>query len=285
MALRGLWLLALITACAVEPPTQARSQAIVGGDRTRPGAYPATGMIMDGDRLRCTGTLIAPDVVLTAAHCVTDKATYGDLGFTLDTDSADGVSDVVPIRFRHPHPGYDRNSPDPIELAITDDIGIALLELPITAVAPERIEAAGELDLQSGDPLLAVGYGRVVALHRDPPAMHDGETSVIRLESNEFSTAASDPQPCFGDSGGPLFAARPDGGRVLVGVISRAVGRSQMCDTGTIVTRASPYADWIDLAEQDRSDGGCHAAHDERSFGLLALAGLVARTGRRRRAC
>jgi uncharacterized protein (TIGR03382 family) len=85
----------------------------------------------------------------------------------------------------------------------------------------------------------------------------DAEMMVDRTADYEFSTMATDPQPCSGDSGAPMFVNTPSDRRI-VGIVSRAMGRSSLCDTGAIITRVGPYAAWIMEASRDR-DPGCSA--------------------------
>ena len=61
--------IAAATACASLAVTAAPSPAIVGGHDAAPGAYPSIAEITFGSAFLCTGTLIAPDYVLTAGHC------------------------------------------------------------------------------------------------------------------------------------------------------------------------------------------------------------------------
>src|SRR3954466_7477862 len=49
--------------------TATPSMAIVGGHNTTNGAYPSVAEITFGNAFLCTGTLIAPNYVLTAGHC------------------------------------------------------------------------------------------------------------------------------------------------------------------------------------------------------------------------
>lgn len=264
----------LATACVVDE-TSVASQAIIAGQTSDRGEFPATGMVMIADTLICTATLITPDVALTAAHCLATPR-FGSYGFTLDTNSDDGTDEIVPASVWHRHPGFDGSAEDFVDLAVRNDIGVLLLDRPIVGVTPEKIALPTDGDLvPSGSELSVVGYGRVVWYTGSVALKRDGEVFVDRTGSNEFSTTAVDPQPCNGDSGGPLFAQTPKGRR-LVGVVSRALGRSQMCDTGAIITRVTPYSEWINLASHDHNTGGCSAGGGGAAlpFGLLGLAAV-----------
>ena len=295
MVLRGpaLAIALLGSACAVDargsPPAgnadeaSVARQGIIGGQPSEPGEFPATGMIVIGDSLICTATLIAPDVVLTAAHCLS-KPIFGSYGFTLDTDGTDGADDVIPSSVWHQHPGFDARVDEFVDLAVRNDVGVLLLDQPILDVTPEKIELPADGDLVApGTELSLVGYGRFVWHTGSLPLKRDAEVFVDRTDSHEFSTTAIDPQPCNGDSGGPLFAETAKGRRI-VGVVSRAMGNSQMCDTGAIITRVQSYNDWIYLASHDHNTGGCNAAGGGGGaaipFALLGLAGVIRRRRR-----
>jgi len=251
--------LAILTGgCAVDP-TATVSHAIVGGAPSDPDEFPATGMLVVRDSLMCTATLIAPDVALTAAHCLRPPR-FGGFGFTLDTDDSDGTGEVIPVLIYHQHPEFDDSVDKFLDLGARNDIGVVILARPILDVVPEQIDrpASGPV-VDAGSQLALCGYGRVQWDLTTPVVKRDAEIVVDRAQAREFSTAAVDPQPCNGDSGGPLFADTPSGRR-LVGVVSRAMGRSLMCDSGAIVTRVGPYAAWIERESRDRDPGGCSGA-------------------------
>src|SRR3954454_22336819 len=62
-------LLAFAATAACLAVTATPSQAIVGGHDAAPGAYPAVAEVTIANAFLCTGTLIAPNYVLTAGHC------------------------------------------------------------------------------------------------------------------------------------------------------------------------------------------------------------------------
>src|SRR5262249_29876630 len=135
--------------------------AIIGGQATLPGEFPATGALLYNRSFRCTATLIAPDVILTAAHCLNGSSE--NFGFTLDAqvaltpgstvppppagDSDAGTMDagnddasrgqVYPVFLVHPHPDFDWGGANK-DLGQVNDIGIAILRRPITIVPVEQ---------------------------------------------------------------------------------------------------------------------------------------------------
>jgi secreted trypsin-like serine protease len=254
--MRGLWFV-LLAGC-VDPAagpgagpgaaTSQASQPIIGGTES-PSVYPATGAITAASRLRCTGTLIAPDVVLTAAHCL-EPAIFGYLGFTLDTDFNDGAGEIVKALVTHQHPDY--YSGNVFELGARNDVGVMILERPIEVPGYELFDIPTE---PSPDATLSMcGYGREFWASRSGGIKMTADVTVASVSDLEFSTSEMGPQPCSGDSGGPLFRESP-GEHALVGLVSRAFGITTMCDTGAIITRTAPYAAWIAEASADRSIG------------------------------
>lgn len=284
MALRS-WALAsavIASACAVDQVTLS-TQAIVGGEKSGPSEFLATGMLTARDHLICTATLIAPDVALTAAHCLREPA-FGSFGFTLDTDESDGDADVVPVTITHQHPDFNDGVDEFVDLSVRNDIGVIILERPILSVTPEEIDkAAYETPLEPGSELALCGYGRPDWYIGTAALKRDAKVIVDRTDYFEFSTMADGPQPCNGDSGAPLLVDTPNGRR-LVGVVSRAMGRSMMCDTGAIVTRVSQYAAWITKASKDRDRGMCSVGGGSSFAPLLVVAALLVRRRRRRSA-
>jgi secreted trypsin-like serine protease len=265
-------------------PFALEQQGIIGGQASELGEFPATGALVQGWTYRCTATMIAPDVILTAAHCLDDTG-FGDFAFTLDADLSDGHDDLVKVTFRHQHPDY-RASGKPQTTGQVNDLGVAILERPIHEAPVEIIHTTNlGPDMIPGDVLKMCGYGLNVWHERGSGGVkRDADVMVDNVGTWELSTVPSDPQPCMGDSGAPLIRQTP-GGRRITGIVNRSVGGAYKCDNGAIASRIAPYADWIEEASHDR-DPGCAVAAGTRSSSpvlLVVLAGLVAlRAGSRR---
>lgn len=269
----------LVIGVLAAPAWGESAPGIVGGQPADPTSYPATGMLIrkvsGGEVVNCTATLIAPDIALTAAHCLPLPYTGRGLEFSLDLDARNGVTDKIPVIVAHAHPDYHPERTDTLDLTNAADLAVLILETPITSVAPELID--GDLDVaevHSGSQLDVVGYGVTKSANNVPTGLkQQAMVTIDRTEQFELNTTVAGPQPCYGDSGAPLFTIGTTPRR-MIGVVSRAHGAFETCDTGAIITRLVPYAAWIAGAALDRANhyedsGDCSAGGG--GLGLLAL--------------
>jgi hypothetical protein len=248
----------------VEPETRdtARTmQPIIGGEPAGSWEYAATGgLVLDG-QIFCTGTLVAPNAVLTAAHCIDPEELEGRVpGFTLLRDEAQltegdvngDVYDGMNVRM---NPGYDRDANN-ISPGLVSDIGILLLLQPVEEVEPEQMLTPGEAGvvLVLGEELTILGYGFTDTALTSSGIKFKATTPLVTIGSFEIMMSEpGDPQPCYGDSGGPVFVTLASGQRRIAGVISRGPGEEGGCDSGAIATRADPFKDWVEDASETES--------------------------------
>lgn len=229
--------LGLVAAAGTAP-----AQAITGGTPDGNG-HPNVGMIAfyeDGGRYRCTATLVTPTVLLTAAHCT--AGTTGKTIVTFDSvvaeqppsplpkaaDPAKGYTDadVQGTTYRagtaYAHPSYSNFT----DLATWNDVGVVVLDQPVTGITPAKIAPVGYLE-QFRQPALnstlftIVGYGTEVRKPDSGPQKPTPQSyplirrvadapgqkltpQILQVNGNIHDTRGTRGS-CFGDSGGPTF--------------------------------------------------------------------------------
>lgn len=242
---------------STSPKIDSASNEIIGGEATPDGLFPATGgLLFEGD-VYCTGTLVAPRVVLTAAHCL-DAAFIGDElpSFTLKSDahaSRDGIAGARTI----PHPKFDLDADAASGLRQVFDIGVLVLSEPIESVPFERLPSREEAaSLLTNDVAVEiVGYGVTDEDTETAGIKHHGSASLGEAGEYEIVIAnTKGQQNCFGDSGGPSLVGGADARR-MVGIVSRTHGDAPGCTNGSIHTRVDPYLGWIRSAAPEICEG------------------------------
>lgn len=204
--------------------------------------FPAVGALtMDGGAF-CTGTLIAPDAVLTAAHCVEflDAEPEGDARFVTGSGAAGPLEGGVPVDIALGHPDYD---------GWNADIGLVFLaedadEEPAFVQVHEMVE-----DDWSGEWITLVGFGITADGEDDSGRKLMTEVQIYAFDEDVFFHYTAGTNACFGDSGGPSLFEAEDGWTVL-GVLS-AVFPHLHDDTacvggGGYQIRADLYQEWIE---------------------------------------
>jgi secreted trypsin-like serine protease len=216
-------------------------------------APPATGwaarpivMLVDGRGDLCTGTALARDLVLTAAHCVTRNADYQVKDFP--TGSA------IPVRSIARHPSFDYAS----YAASRATADVALLKLsaplpdivmPATLAAPRGV-AVGETLTVAGFGVAVAGTARGLAQPRMAKLTVTGKPGSLQVRLYDASTRnqRAGLGACTGDSGAPAFDGETAAGiGQVIGIVSWSTGPedTEGCGGLTGVTPLLLYRSWI----------------------------------------
>jgi secreted trypsin-like serine protease len=257
--LRATRLLAVLACAAALAPAPARAVApqVVGGVPVTPGQFPFAASLAIGTSrglAACSGSLVAPSFVLTAAHCVTDadgsvvEPSAIEVAIGDEPLSANGSSIAAVQVVRHP-------LWDPY--AIDDDWALVRLAHP-SAATPVALAVAGST-VPAGTNATLVGWGKTSdasglpdELQRAVLPVRDTATCVAAYGLFDAATqlcagvvGPTGPDGCSGDSGGPLLVRTSGGGWQEVGVVS--YGLDGGCTAApTVFARVSSARPFID---------------------------------------
>jgi hypothetical protein len=185
---------------------------------------------------RCSGTLIAPKVVLTAGHCAGEPGEFSGLRVFTESDVENGnnnypfaAPNTVEATEWHSHPQFTENA------FFLHDVGVVLLSKAVKLGSNQygKLPRQDQLDAlkpSSATGFTSVGYGvqlinpvhvqaELIRMFAEPHLIQintgfTGDFSL--LLSNNASTGGT----CFGDSGGPNFLGASN---VIAGVTSFAI--------------------------------------------------------------
>lgn len=245
--------------------------AIIGGEASKSEFQKQNGIVQliiftSQGEATCTGTLIARDIILTAAHCVEGDELLGvDVLFGLD-DVNTSEENIIGAKSGAIHPDYFP----------TDDVteiwnDIALLKLEKDAPADFQVSriplTSNEIHLDQKSKLTLSGFGITSAIINKIGKNSKGKDIIIELPqegggslrevhqipvvgvSSDLKEITLDQRSlrgaCHGDSGGPALFLQDDGTYIQVGVTSRGTENLGNCNKGVVYTGVAGYLDWI----------------------------------------
>jgi len=231
--------------------TSDAASRIVGGINAVAGSYPWMVSIQDLNNFHyCGGSLIAPDWVLTAAHCMVG----GIASQTQVVVGANQLSTVLPsqriaVNAIHVHPNYD---------SANNDNDIALLHLSQTAVAAP-LSLADPLMMAQLPPatlMRVIGWGTLTQGGVSPDILQQVDLPLVdfavcngvygnTLTANMICAGVlqGGVDSCQGDSGGPLFVQQ-NGIWYQTGVVSFGNGCASPSAYG-VYSSVVQYRNWI----------------------------------------
>jgi hypothetical protein len=220
--------------------------AMVGGAAAPPDSIARAVVLIVGSRGNfCSGVALAPDLVLTAAHCVLPGADYKVVEY--DAARQPLLRDVASVTA---HPKFDLKSL--LAHRATADVALLKLAAPLAGVSPVPLGPA--LTVVPGDSFTVAGLG--VALRgegksggtvRAANLVTTGRPGNLQIRLVDAATSGEKEGlgACTGDSGAPVFAM--NGFPAVIGVVSWSTGprNSAGCGGLTGVTPLFLYRNWI----------------------------------------
>lgn len=220
LILLPLLLIAALASAAIGEQTQRRAALPALTDEIA-ADFTAVGRVNQAGfktKSSCSGTLIRPDVVLTAGHCASRRHDpSSQKTFVAGWSRGDYVA-ARQLRNQMKHPAYGiGGTHDP-----RFDVGLLFLAEPITEVAPIPLGPV------SGGDVAILGYHRFI-----PHLLSGAFECPVLTEAKQILEIGC--PVVSGNSGGPVLEPDGQGGWVLTAVVSSTTG------TGALATRVPQW--------------------------------------------
>jgi endonuclease G len=255
--LTGACLAAAGTGVAHGDPAQTGGPVdVIGGSNAMAGKWPDVAAILfpssGGEQPRCSGTLVAPTVVVTAGHCFDTLGPPLPDNVLIGTSSLarPGEGETIPIKHGVAFP----------DAATSEDVAVLVLARPATH-APRKIATGwARIDIINGAPVSLVGFGAVnKGGDKFVNELQEATSTITDFDCSHASGCNADAQPagelgaggngidtCPGDSGGPLYLITSYG-PLLAGITSRSYDNAVFpCSEGGIYGRPDKIIDWLE---------------------------------------
>ena len=194
---------------------------IINGTECEPGESPVVRILIesaDGE-FTCTGTVIAPNIILTASHC------YDDTVVSAGVSGGFGFSKVANVKDVKIHPKANLQQATG---RLSYDVAIFRLDRQINLPSMPILTSE---ELKNGDTIYISGYG--LANDKSSGRIRAGQMAVSEISDDGIFARffASDSNTCSGDSGGPAIL-EVNGKKGIVGITSS--GERENCEVGDI---------------------------------------------------
>ncbi|KAI9554694.1 hypothetical protein GHT06_019970 [Daphnia sinensis] len=235
---------------------------IVGGTDAVKNSWPYAVLLKFSGRFFCGGTLISPNRVLTAAHCVDFFWPWDYLRVTVEL----GVHVLRPtsdaLVSRRVFKVLSHRNFNPYFLV--NDIAILVLKFPVnyvTEISPVCLPAPGTTDTYVGEEAAIIGWGSLQDQYGPLPEVLQQATIKIvsnaecqasynsmgvTIEDSMICATAPGTSSCYGDSGGALLIKSSSTARwTEVGIVSFGSVACASPDYPAVYTRVTSFSSWI----------------------------------------
>lgn len=268
----------LLTLLALFVPTMARGDMPLSTPEREPAGIfngveaPACGfptavamLDLETEGLFCTGTLIHPEVVLFAAHCMDPESSWATPGSVMFGEDVDAPIRKVPVQNCELHPDWDTQG---------IDLAVCTLQAPVRGLPIVPLLMGCEVDqLKEGSGVTIVGFGASTAIQDSEGEVHTSGAGLKRFThqtvtdvlpgQNDVIMIGPNTGGCFGDSGGPAMVQLTDGTWRVFGAASTLHPdfgpdeNGEICGLGTVYEIAYLHVDWLE-AVTDHDLTPCH---------------------------
>lgn len=224
-------------------------QRIVGGQDDIANQFPDCVAVGGPDTWCCSGTLVAPNVVVTAGHCAGICATRVFVGPKIT-----GPGPVIAVDHAVQHPQYGKNGQH-------NDLTVLILHSDVQGVTPRKLAPSTLIDGMSAVRLVGYGYNdfngtsgygtrRLVDVTVVATDCTQAANAKLGCDAGlEFIAGQLNlgKDTCNGDSGGPAYVRDSQMNYFLAGATSRGtnVQNGRPCGDGGIYERLDKFAAWI----------------------------------------
>lgn len=243
-----------------QAPINTHKNKLIGGQPSL--LHPAVGALTRDNVVYCSATLIAPRVVLSAAHCIDSAFEYNmgsnTLHFRIDTEDSQAPNGYkthyFPIEpsLLERHPQWVSN-----RVQRGYDVGVAILKTPVpsnvTTPIPFNDKPLNVQDWTKKD-MLFLGYGLISAVPYaiSPNRKHSVMLNIEEVRNDRVVIRSPGKSVCHGDSGGPALGQMDGELRVLAVNSYALTGFAEgsnpprtRCDDGAVSVRTDSYAAYI----------------------------------------
>ena len=242
---------------------------IVGGSNAQEGQFPWIADIRSGGGHLCGSSLIAPQWVLTAAHCCFDQS-----GNVVDTTAYSFRFNTVRTNGVSPNPsgGVVRTASKIFVHPLFDemqffsngyDLALIKLNQPVTSITPIALPALADTAViyATGYPVKIAGWGLsdTTSNYPTPDTMKYCSTKVFdhalcsdnvggltyRAFCAGYKTGEEESGAAAGDSGGPVWIENGNS-KTITGLVSGGINPWTIADMPGVFTKVAMFRPWID---------------------------------------